>query len=119
MNRRGRERKWQGTTMRQARRPESRRGVFPGFAFAAAAIPALAQAHGFGQRYDLPIPLSLYIGGAAITVAISCAMLIFFVRASPADGIAATLDLRRSALGRALVAPSVLAVLRIAGVALY
>src|SRR5438034_6945796 len=119
MNRRGRERKWQGTTVRQARRPKSRRGVFPGFAFAAAAIPALAQAHGFGQRYDLPIPLSLYIGGAAITVAISCAMLIFFVRAAPVGGIAATLDLRRSALGRALAAPSTLAGLRIAGVALY
>ena len=101
------------------RRPQSRRGVFPGFAFAAAAIPASAQAHGFGQRYDLPIPLSLYIGGAAITVAISCAMLIFFVRAAPAGGVAATLDLRRSALGRALVASPVLAALRIAGVALY
>ncbi|TMG90399.1 MAG: hypothetical protein E6H76_04560 [Betaproteobacteria bacterium] len=101
------------------RKRQSRRAAFPGFAFAAAAIPALAQAHGFGQRYDLPIPLSLYIGGAAITVAISCAMLIFFVRAAPAGGVAATLDLRRSALGRALVASPVLAALRIAGVALY
>src|SRR5438552_9887270 len=100
-------------------RPQSRRGVFRGFAFAAAAIPASAQAHGFGQRYDLPIPLSLYIGGAAITVAISCVMLVLFVRAAPTGGIAAVLDLRRSTLGRALVAPPVLAGLRIVGIALY
>src|ERR1700688_439044 len=79
--------------------------AFFGFAFAAAAISASAQAHGFGQRYDLPIPLSLYIGGAAITVAISCVMLVFFVRHAPAGGNAAALDLRRSILARALMAP--------------
>lgn len=101
------------------RRLHSRRIAFSGFASAAAAISASAQAHGFGQRYDLPIPLSLYIGGAAITVAISCVMLVLFVRAAPAGGIAATLDLRRSTLGRALVASPVLAGLRIVGVALY
>ena len=102
-----------------ARRPHSRHVAFSGFAAAAAAISASAQAHGFGQRYDLPIPLSLYIGGAAITVAISCVMLVVFVRAAPAGGIAAVLDLRQSTPGRALVAPPVLAGMRIVGVALY
>jgi len=44
-----------------------------------------AHAHGFGQRYDLPIPLSLYVTGAALIVAVSCVMLAFFVRAPSRD----------------------------------
>ena len=27
-------------------------------------IPGQAYAHGFGERYDLPVPLWLYVGGA-------------------------------------------------------
>jgi hypothetical protein len=45
----------------------------PAFTFAAAvasvcslAVPA--HAHGFGQRYDLPLPLSLYLFGTAAAV---------------------------------------------------
>jgi len=34
-----------------------------------AATPAAA--HGFGQRYELPLPLSLYLFGAAAVVALS------------------------------------------------
>src|SRR5437016_5219640 len=30
-----------------------------------------AQAHGFGQRYDLPLPLSLYLLGTAAAVVLS------------------------------------------------
>ena len=30
-----------------------------------------AAAHGFGQHYDLPVPLWLYVVGAAATVAVS------------------------------------------------
>src|SRR5262249_22152086 len=39
-------------------------------ALAAACLATPASAHGFGQRYDLPIPLSFYVGavGAAIIV---------------------------------------------------
>ena len=32
------------------------------------AFGAPAYAHGFGQRYDLPLPLSLYLFGAAAAV---------------------------------------------------
>ena len=35
------------------------------------AWPSTAAAHGFGQRYDLPIPLSFYIWSAGATVALS------------------------------------------------
>jgi hypothetical protein len=36
-----------------------------------AVLVATAEAHGFGQRYDLPIPLAFYVVGAGATVALS------------------------------------------------
>ncbi|HYZ43570.1 MAG TPA: hypothetical protein VE667_01820, partial [Xanthobacteraceae bacterium] len=45
----------------------------------AAAAPATA--HGFGQRYDLPIPLAFYIWGAGATVALSFVGFGLFLRA--------------------------------------
>ena len=33
--------------------------------------PDLAHAHGFGERYDLPVPLWLYLYGAGATVLVS------------------------------------------------
>jgi len=39
-----------------------------------------ANAHGFGQRYDLPIPLSLYVWSAGATVALSFAIFALFLR---------------------------------------
>ncbi len=43
-------------------------------------LPGAACAHGFAQRYDLPVPLSLYLTGAAITVAVSFLVITLFVR---------------------------------------
>jgi hypothetical protein len=50
-------------------------------ALVAAAPAGTAAAHGFGQRYDLPVPLSLWIGGAAAAVALSFAVIGLFIRA--------------------------------------
>jgi hypothetical protein len=47
-----------------------------------AASPAVA--HGFGQRYDLPIPLSYYLFGAAAVVLLSFVIFGLFVRHAPA-----------------------------------
>ncbi|PWT88619.1 MAG: hypothetical protein C5B56_08445 [Proteobacteria bacterium] len=47
-----------------------------------AALPShvsVASAHGFGQRYDLPIPLSFYLWGAGLTVALSFVVLALFL----------------------------------------
>lgn len=41
--------------------------------------PGTALAHGFGQRYDLPVPLWLYLYGAAATVALSFLLIAVFV----------------------------------------
>ena len=48
---------------------------------AASALAAgTAHAHGFGERYDLPLPLNLFVIGAAATVAASFVVLSLFVR---------------------------------------
>ena len=46
-------------------------------------IPGQAYAHGFGERYDLPVPLWLYVGGAGATVALSFVVIGLFVRGTP------------------------------------
>ena len=46
----------------------------------AAASTSSASAHGFGQRYDLPIPLSFYVWGAGATVALSFVGFALFLR---------------------------------------
>ncbi len=36
--------------------------------------------HGFGERYDLPVPLNYFLVGAAATVALSFVVIGLFVR---------------------------------------
>ncbi len=78
-----------------------------------------AQAHGFGARYDLPIPLSLYLTGAGLTVALSFAMLALFMRSAPASDAYWRFNLTRTAFGRVLGAPAVLLAIRALAVALF
>ena len=40
-------------------------------------------AHGFGQRYDLPVPLGLYVAGSGAAVALSFVVIGLFVRGAP------------------------------------
>src|SRR4051812_10674879 len=46
---------------------------------AGAAVAAPVYAHGFGTRYDLPIPLNYFMIGAAAAVAASFVVIGFFV----------------------------------------
>lgn len=82
-------------------------------------VTGQAQAHGFGARYDLPIPLSFYLTGAGLTVALSFAMLALFMRRAPAPDEYWRINLTRTALGRSLAAPAVLLAIRVLGVALF
>lgn len=51
------------------------------------ALAGPVAAHGFGARYDLPIPLQLYLTGAGLIVALSFVMLGALLRLAPrADG---------------------------------
>lgn len=57
-------------------------------ALAIAALPSRAVAHGLGERYDLPLPLELYLYGAASVVALSfLVMALFAGRPGVSDGV--------------------------------
>ncbi|MBI1986033.1 MAG: hypothetical protein HYS64_05025 [Rhodospirillales bacterium] len=73
------------------RRPSTRRWLI-GVAAAALALcfAAPALAHAFGQRYDLPVPLLLYLVGAGAAVALSFVVIGAFI-----GGGAARRDYRR------------------------
>ncbi len=43
-------------------------------------VPEIATAHGFGQRYDLPIPLPFWVFGAGATILLSFVLVAVFVR---------------------------------------
>ena len=51
-----------------------------------ALFPAAAYAHGFGERYDLPLPLGYFAVGGGLAVVLSFAVIGFFVRATTAAG---------------------------------
>jgi hypothetical protein len=78
-----------------------------------------AVAHGFGQRYDLPVPLWLYVTGAAAAVVLSFVMVGIFIRTESVGGGYRRLNLLRWAVGRALVHPAVTATLKVLSVALF
>ena len=59
-----------------------------------------ASAHGFGQRYELPLPLSLYLFGAAAAVALSFVVFGLFVRRGSAPRTCTQIDLLDNAIGR-------------------
>ena len=76
-----------------------------------------AEAHGFGQRYDLPLPLELYVCGAALTVLATCILFAFFVRAPGPQGYPRW-DLLATAPGRLLASPVFVGAIRLVALAL-
>ena len=83
----------------------------------AAATPA--SAHGFGQRYELPVPLPLYLIGAAAVVALSFVVFGLFVRRTHVASSDRRFDLLATALGHAVAHPAVLLVVRAAALGLF
>ncbi|MEX2616107.1 MAG: hypothetical protein WD767_08435 [Alphaproteobacteria bacterium] len=81
--------------------------------FAAVISPYPAAAHAFGQRYDLPVPLALYVTGAGATVALSFAVMALFMRRQGDALPSAEIDLSDTAAGRAMCSPLVTGLLRI------
>ena len=62
-----------------------------------------AFAHGFGQRYDLPVPLSLWIAGGGAAVALSFVVLGLFMRGAASGRGYPRLNVLRWASARCLV----------------
>src|SRR6266851_6238523 len=84
----------------------------------ACAFGAPAYAHGFGQRYDLPLPLSLYLLGAAAAVAASFVIVGLLVRPAPGARGYPRIDLSAHPLGRLVAHPVVLGFLKLVSVGL-
>ena len=84
---------------------------------ATGATPAVA--HGFGQRYELPLPLSLYLFGAASAVALSFVVFGLFVRRGRAPRAHAQIDLLGNPIGRMVAQTAVVWALRLAVLALF
>ena len=81
-------------------------------------MPLTAHAHGFAQRYDLPVPLALYVTGAAAAVALSFVVIAFFVRGRRPVEDYPRFNLLATPVGRVLAHPLLLAFCRLASVAL-
>lgn len=79
----------------------------------------VATAHGFGQRYDLPVPLWLYVAGAAATVALSFVVVGVLVRSTPRKHSYPRLPLLRSPVGRLLAHPACLFCLQLTAVCTF
>ena len=76
-------------------------------------------AHAFGQRYSLPLPLWLYVTGAALVVAFSFVVIGLFVHRAPGAGSYPRVNLLRSSLGRMLAHRAVLFSFKIISVSLF
>jgi hypothetical protein len=83
------------------------------------AFASPAAAHGFGQRYELPVPLSLYLFGAATAVALSFALFGLFVRRTAGPAAGRRYDLLATPPGRWLAHPAVLLAIRTATLGLF
>ena len=77
-----------------------------------------ANAHGFGQRYDLPVPLPLFLTGAAAVVAVSFVVVAVFLGREQASAAYPQINLLRWSIGRAFAHPIMRASLRTTAVAL-
>jgi len=78
-----------------------------------------AAAHGFGQRYDLPLPLSLYLFGAAAAVVVSFIIVGLFVRGGASrSGFDRRLMMPRG-IGRLILHPAPGLVLKLLGLAIF
>ena len=82
-------------------------------------LAAPAGAHGFGQRYDLPLPLSLYLFGTAAAVILSFVIVGLVARHTPGARGYPRIDLLAHPLGRWLAHPVLLGLLKLIAAGLF
>ena len=97
------------TSLSPSRCTLSRAALTAARALAAASAAAIAAtpaaAHGFGQRYDLPIPLAYYLVGTAAAVAVSFLIVALFARERAPSHRPIDVDLLATPIGRVLASP--------------
>ena len=81
--------------------------------------PLPAVAHAFGQRYDLPLPLWMFIWGGAAVVFLSFIVMAFFVHHNPPPGIYPRYNLLKNPLGRLLAHPMAIGLVRLVFTGLF
>ncbi len=81
--------------------------------------PATTYAHGFGERYDLPVPLWLYVTGAGAAVALSFVVIGVFMRGDAGDRTYSRFNLLRWRIFRLFSHPLALLPIQIASVGLF
>jgi hypothetical protein len=86
---------------------------------AASGACAPAIAHGFGQRYELPLPLGLYLFGAATVVALSFVLFALLLRGATPVQPSPRRDLLAGPVGRVLGHRLVILALRLLVLALF
>lgn len=89
-----------------------------GVVLAIVATGGTAGAHGFGQRYDLPVPLGLWIAGAAAAVIFSFVAIGLFMRWRPSGTRYPRFNLLRWPIGRVIAARRTRLVAQVFSVAL-
>jgi hypothetical protein len=82
-------------------------------------VPGTAAAHAFGSRYDLPLPLTFYLVGAGVVVALSFLIVAVFVHQHAEESESWRFDLLKLAVLRPLGHPLVLGLLRVLSVAVF
>ena len=78
-----------------------------------------ASAHGFGQRYDLPLPLSLYLWATAAAVVVSFVVAGLFMRETSRERAYPRFDLLAHPLGKAIASLPVVFAVKLLGALLF
>ncbi len=78
------------------------------FATAVLLAPKTVLAHGFGERYDLPVPLDYFLVGAAAAVALSFVVIGLFVQRQPTVSRYPRFDILRAAWSRRVLTAALL-----------
>ncbi|MCD6075498.1 MAG: hypothetical protein K0Q70_2381, partial [Rhodospirillales bacterium] len=82
-------------------------------------FPGVAEAHGFGMRYDLPLPLDYFIAGGAAVVFFSFVIAAIFLRPTSGTALYPTVDLSATWLGRIAACPAVQSTIRVFAVFVF
>lgn len=82
-----------------------------------ACAPKLAFAHAFGARYELPVPVWLFIVGGALTVTVTFVVIAAFARGGAERYEKAQIDLSGTVIGALVLHPAIRAILKALAVA--
>ena len=82
-------------------------------------MPSHVLAHAFGQRYDLPLPLWLFISSGAVTVMISFIIIALFARPAKEKTTPIRLNLLKNPIGKFLIHPISVGLIRFVFLAFF